>query len=425
MNDIKNDKNSKTDLMENLKQKSENPETPIRKTQMQLLQEALGIKPTDIKELEKNLFITRFIDYFSEETFDFIYKDRSIMQYRSEVEKHLKVLSDKSEENKLLIKSYEDKRIVEIIYRLKGRAEFTAISKGGIKTPIDKRVRLISATATLPIILVSMILLLMSFDSISSLNIIIIIPLLCLFCFIPTVLRRTLLVKWYKFKDENKNSFYLKNREDIKILKSFAGDVLNNLRTRLLEMKVPLQLIKFVLHSRDYDNLNLIQEQSVRGVPQYLFSFEYPPDMEPFPIPELLLQEQQRMVSGRKSSQEPEVNFIVLINVEGKNGVLTNFSPCLKVDLADKINNLLNNCDFAIAPNDFSQIIPNYKQLPIYCTCGEIAEFLNIHICNWKNQFKFYLFEAKECQCGEKMYVISLMDESDEIPQKLRKIFSN
>ena len=167
------------------------------------------------------------------------------------------------------------------------------------------------------------------------------------------------------FKEENKNSFYSENREEIMILKTFTGEVLNNIRSGLLDMKVPLQLIKFVLHSRDYENLNLINQRNVRGTSQYFFSFEYPEGMEPFPIPELLLQQYKQPPSEIKKKAKPEKNFIVLTELVGKNGVLTNFVPSLKSVLAEKIkenrknrhlNAALINCEKLI------QIAENIKK---------------------------------------------------------------
>ena len=44
---------------------------------------------------------------------------------------------------------------------------------------------------------------------------------------------------------------------------------------------------------------------------------------------------------------------------------------------------------------------------------------------NWKNKFKYYLFEGMKCDCGEKAYVISLMDEDSEVPEELKEIFQS
>ena len=110
--------------------------------------------------------------------------------------------------------------------------------------------------------------------------------------------------------------------------------------------------------------------------------------------------------------------------MKGSNGIIDYFVPTLKDAQAEKINKLLNECEFVKAPNDFTTIIPNYAEsLSIYCVCGEIAEIDNVQICNWKSQFKFYLFETKECKCEESVYALSLMDDSTEVPEEFKEIF--
>ncbi len=112
--------------------------------------------------------------------------------------------------------------------------------------------------------------------------------------------------------------------------------------------------------------------------------------------------------------------------MKGTDGIITNFVPTLKDNLADKINETLNNSEFVKASKTFEEIIPNYSELlPIYCVCGEVAEIKNIQICNWKDQFKFYLFEGKKCNCGDKIYALSLMDETTEVPDELKEIFGS
>ena len=112
--------------------------------------------------------------------------------------------------------------------------------------------------------------------------------------------------------------------------------------------------------------------------------------------------------------------------MKGKDGIIDYFVPALKDKFAEEINDMLNDSEFSKSPKSFKEIIPNYSDnMAIYCICGEIAEISNVQICNWKNQFKFYLFEGEPCNCGESVYAISLMDESNEIPDELKDIFLN
>ncbi|MBD3256414.1 MAG: hypothetical protein GF383_15055 [Candidatus Lokiarchaeota archaeon] len=419
MNETEKEKDSNIETSENQDSETEEKKKPEKKTQAQILQEALGLDPEDIAEVEKKLFVARFFDYFSEETLDFIYKDRTIEQYKNEINKFLESLKEGKEEEKLLIRSFEDKQLFEKVHKIKKSAEAYALEKGGVKQPVDKKLKKLSLLITLPLFLVLLILTFL-------IPIWFLIPILCLFCMAPQLVRGRILRGWLKFKEEHKNDFYSQNREDILVLKDYTGELLQNIRSRLLEMKVPLQLIKFVLHSRDYDNLNLINQRVVRGSAQYFFTFEYPEGMEPFPIPEELLQQQQPVIKEAEGSGKAEKNFIVLTEMKGKDGILENFIPTLKLKMAEQINDMLNECEFSESTKEFDEIIPNYPQeLVIYCLCGDVAEIDNVQVCSWKNQFKFYLFESTQCKCGEKIYVLSKMDESDEIPEELKVIFSS
>ncbi len=387
---------------------------PVKKTQGQMIQEALGIKAEDIQDIEDKLFISRFLDYFVEETLDFIHKDRSIEQYMKRLTDTVSKLEMGNEEDKLLKINFEDKKIFELVQKLKVRAEELAFSKG-IKTSVDKRLRKLSLIITAPLLVA-----IIGLMFIPDLDILFLFPLLCVFCMLPQLLRSSVLKKWMRFKEENKNEVYTQNREDIMVLKSFVNDILINIRTKLIELEVPLQLIKFGLYSRDYENLQLINQRMMRGISQFYFIFEYPEGMEPFPIPKSLQQYQQPLFPEKKY----EKNFIVLTEMKGKDGIVLTFVPSLKDKLAKQINQMLNDSEFSESPLNFKEIIPDYsKEMGIYCVCGELANITNVQICNWKNEFKYYLFQGEECKCGESIYAVSVMDEQAEIPEELKEIF--
>lgn len=408
-----NDKENVVETGTSKEEEPEEPKKPVKKTQAQILQEALGLEPEDIQGVEKKLFIARFLDYFSEETFDFIYKDKSMEMHKNEINKFLEnATTSKIEEDKLLEQSFNEKNIMNILLRLKSKAEEIALNKGGFKEPIDKRLRKLRLIITLPIFGVLLVLMFL-------IPIWFVFPLLCVFCIAPQLLQGQVLRKWYQFKEEHKTDFYTENREDIMVIKRFNNELLGNIRMRLLDMKVPLQIIKFILHSRDYDNLVLENQKVIKGTNQFLFHFEYPPGVEPFPIPEALLQPQQPAPESKL-----EKNFIILKEIQAENGIIDSFIPELKTTLSDKINKVLNESEFESSPRDFKQIVPNYSEkLAIYCLCGEIVDIINVQICNWKDRFKFYLFEGDECKCGEKIYALSKMDSKDVVPPELKDVF--
>ncbi|MHA1803110.1 MAG: hypothetical protein ACTSU4_01090 [Promethearchaeota archaeon] len=406
-------------------QKTEEKKKPVKKTQAQILQEALGLKPEDIQSIEHKLFIARFTDYFSEQPLDFIYKDKQLNSYKHELNERMNILEKRSEEDKLIKKSFEDKQIPSILDKLKQKAEELA-RNNGIKESFDKKMRKYSLLTTLPMFGV---LILLTFLQIGNFYFIIF-PLLCFFCLIPQIIRGRIMKQWFTFKEEHRNDFYMENREDIMILKGFTGDVLANLRSSLLEMKAPLQIFKFMLYSQDYENLKLITQKRMRGGGvQYYYHFEYPEGMEPFPIPEELKQAYQpraRPSAEKTSPQEPEKNFIILTEMKGKDGVISSFVPALKDNLAEKINNVLNDSEFQKISKKITEIIPAYsEEMAIYCKCGEIVEIEDIHESTWKDQFKFYLFEGAPCKCGEKIYALSKMDEKVEVPGELKDVFED
>ena len=149
------------------------------------------------------------------------------------------------------------------------------------------------------------------------------------------------------------------------------------------------------------------------GYLQYFVSFEYPEGVEPFPIPASLQQQYNKPIfSEKKKVEKAEKNFIVLTEMKGKDGVITSFVPSLKDNLADKINDMLSD-----------SIFTESADTGIYCICGEVANIDTINVCNWKKTFKFYLFEGRQCKCGDQIYAISLMDEDDTIPEELQDIF--
>lgn len=415
MNDTENDEIKKSASSENQEEKRKKPEKRARKSQGQMIQEALGLGPTDIQDVEKKLFIVRFLDYFSEETLDFIFKDNTINQYAKQITTHMDDFSTKGEEDILLKQSFESKRILETVHKLKGKAEEIASSKG-VKGSTDKRLRRLTLYLTAPMF--ALIIVSFFFTQITYF----ILPVLCVFCMLPQVVRGRVTKKWFEFKEQNKNQIYSEYREDIMILKGFTGETLDNVRARLIELKVPLQLIKFMLYSQDYENLRLLNQKNIRGTLQYFYSFEYPQGVEPFPIPQQLLQYQQPIIP--KKAEKLEKNFIVLSEMKGRDGVINYFVPTLKDKYAEKINEMLNNSKFSKAPNDFTTIMPNYSEnMVIYCVCGQVVEINNVQICNWKDQFKFYLFEGEQCNCEETVYALSLMDESAEVPEELKDIF--
>jgi hypothetical protein len=390
---------------------------PQKKTQRQMLQEALGLEPETIQKIEEKLFIARFIDYFSEELFDFIYRDKSLNNYKEQIREKLESFGHGTEEEKLLKRSFENKQILDIIEQLKTKTEELAAEKGWT-TSVDKKIRNLSLITTIPMLAFLIINTILQVSGLPFLQFTFLLPVLCVFCFVPTLIKNYYAKKWYTFKDEQKMNLFEKQRSDIMILKNFAGEVLENVRSNLINLEVPLELIKFILSSRDYETVEVIKRKAQRNVTQYLVNFKYPPDVEPFPIPASLSE------IAEKPPEGVEENFVVLENLNVENGQIREFIPTLKEKKATEINAMLNNCEFSEASDDIDTILPNYSpEMAIFCKCGEMVEIENVRVAKWKDQFEFYLFEGKTCECGEKIYALSLKEADQDVPRDLEGIF--
>ena len=422
MNETEKENSDNSEKVEEPEKKSRRIR-PTRRTQSQALQEALNIQPDDLKNIEGKLAIVKFLDYITEEPLDFAFKDRAIGQYTEKINERMDKFASTGEEDKLIKKGFEDKKILEAVERIKTSTEEVAISKGMNKS-VEKKFRNLNFIMTGALVGVFIVFIILQVTGLIT-DTSFMLPFLCVLCIIPQFLRSSVTKKWYRFKEENRTDVYTINREDILVIKSYVSEVLANVRSSLIELKVPLELIKFSLFHRDYMDFNIINQRPMKGLTEYFVSFEYPEGIEPFPIPAHLQQKyNQPVFAEKKRDEKPEKNFIVLTEMKGKDGIITSFLPSLKDNLADQINKMLTDSEFSEPDIKFSSIIPSYPaETAIYCVCGEIAKIETVHVCDWKNEFKFYLFVGKECSCGEQIYAISLMDEADVIPKELQDIF--
>jgi hypothetical protein len=423
MNEVEKEKNPETESTEEPKRRLRRSR-PVKKTQSQVLQETLGLNAEQVKTIEDKLSVVKFLDYISEEPLDFIFKDRAVFQYLKKIEEKIEVFDKGGEEERFLKKKFEEGKILEVITKLKNKTEGIALKKG-IKTSVDKRLKRLSLLITIPMLAIAVLFLVLPMTGL-DISTYFMLPILCVFCMAPQFVRGFVVKKWFRFKEESRNEIYTENRDNILIIKSFLGELLSNIRSGLIELNIPLDLIKFSLYNKDYENLNIINQRPLRGLVEYYVSFKYPEGMTPIPIPDQLREPSISPAIEEKEYSKPEQNFIVLGEMKGKNGVITDFIPSLKDKHAVKINKMLSDSQFEQPNLTFKEIIPNYSEnLGIYCICGDLAKIEVVNICNWKDQFRFYLFESESCKCGEQVYAISLMDENTEIPTELKDIFSS
>ncbi len=402
------------------KNESNNSKKPQKKPS---LFQSLGMTLEEQANIEGKLYIANYMDVFTEQTFNLIYKDKFLNKFQDKLKSLMEGFETTQEEDKLLKREYEEMRVPELLDRIKVNAEKIASEKG-YKKNIEQKYRTMNYILMIP--LIGLFIAFMIAQAFQVDIMMFTLPIVCLFCLGPSWYRGNLLKKWAAFREENKNELYQANRDDIIVLKKFNNSLLENTRANLLEKNIPLEIVKFQLFSSDYDCLKVEASNTMRGrsgEAVQVVSFEYPDGVDPIPIPQEVLGSLGTTVQPRERSEK---NFIVLSNVKIDNGMINEFVPTLKDYLSSDINRLLNECSFELVSENVKDIIPNYSpDNAIYCVCGELVEIRSVQMCNWKEQFNFYLFEGKECSCGEKVFALSVVDLKYDIPEEIKPIFSD
>ena len=197
MNEIEQEKSEPTGEVENTERRSRRSRPP-RRTQGQALQEALSISPEQLKDIEEKLSVIKFLDYFSEEPLDFAFKDRTVDQYVTKITEKIDKFEAGGEEDKLLKKGFEDKKILEAVNKIKEKTEELASSKG-VNRSVDKRLRRLNLLITAPLLGIAVLFFILPYFNI-PIDSFIMLPLICVFCMVPQFVRNAVVKKWLQFK---------------------------------------------------------------------------------------------------------------------------------------------------------------------------------------------------------------------------------
>ncbi|GAG78727.1 unnamed protein product, partial [marine sediment metagenome] len=209
MNENDNNNSQHSEGIEEPEKKSKRAR-PTKKTQSQALQEALGIKPEDLNGIEGKLSVIKFLDYFSQEPLDFAFKERNVDQYIKRITERVDNFDTTNEEDKLLKIGFEDKKILEAVQRIKTKTEEVTISKG-VNKSVEKKLRNVNLMITAPLLVVALLFFILPIYGI-PIDSYFMLPILCVFCMVPQFVRNSAAKKWYRFKEENRNEVYTKNR---------------------------------------------------------------------------------------------------------------------------------------------------------------------------------------------------------------------
>jgi len=380
--------------------------------------------------LEKELGLVKVLDYICNDPFDLCFQKNMLTTYDAQLTHPLLGESNTSEAldpgRERLKSLYHNLAIKDRIESLMEKAETLCISRG-IKEPVQKRLSkmsLITITGTMVLYFV-----LLSIEALQAYSTYILFPLMMVFCFLPQYLRTTIMKKWDAFKKEVKPPYFNENQLEIGEVKSFIQEVMNDARERMLTNRIPLQAVRFILFSKDYANIQVIETQNLRGTLNYIMQFQYEPGMEPFPMPgqpSELVDVQTTIAPPKKDEKDL---FIILKSAKfDDDGALVNYDLTFPPqELHSQIDLLLSQSDFQPVENPREIIFNFNSNNSIFCDCGDSVKFINMKYCTSKDpkyeNFEFYLAIGETGSCGKTPYVLFASPGVAKIPQILKDLF--
>jgi len=356
--------------------------------------------------LELELQFLKILDYVSVEPFVFAFQDKMVNQYTTTV------FDPVLQNNENLRTTYENLKVPETFGEIKKVAEDVAL-KHGVKESFSKRFNKISLTLMIAIFAVLIVVTLI--PAMADYSTYILFPALFVFCLLPQVLRSQMQKKWNAFVAESMPEFTEQAGSQIKVLQEFNQELIFDLRDNLLANHLPLQIIRFVLHSNEYQGLKLIEESPVQNQTQYLFEIAYPPGMEPIeamPLPQTVEPE---------SDDHDEFASFVIIEFEGESIKDYSFNY-LPRDSYDAVNEMLNETTFA-DDKQARDFMADLNSLDLACRCGAPLVITDCKLCKWEKniEFNFFFATSEKCNCGEITYV--LCADPKDVPEQLRDFF--
>ncbi len=380
--------------------------------------------------LEKELLVVRFLDWISEESFDFIFQKKIYDNYISTHTKDFldveKAHSEEKERVSKLKEEYDRLQIESAAFGIKERSEEVA-KRNKIRGPYLKRfnrINLIIMGALIGTIFIFYIPALRPYQMYSFL---LILPV----CFLPNLIKKQMKKKWNEFKYMHREELQAEIYDEISKIKIFIQILLDDAREYMLEEQFPLQVLEFPLMSNDYTSLNLIRENIQDEQVQYVFQFEYPEGMEPFDAPNTMRSGgvgTATAVSSMNLSEDDENDlFLIVKNPQyNEDGILdTNNLDIVELGYKPIAETLLENSEFDKLKEP-EKIIPDFDDFKgIPCTCGEpvsIGEIQKIRPRAHKD-FKFYMMIGEKCEkCSSNPFILVPLPDMT-IPEELADIF--
>lgn len=388
--------------------------------------------PIDInlqERIKTQLGTIRFLDKILTNPFTFCFEKAFFANYKNEFITKLFTHLQTQDPNNFLQKDYEEQKLDSYIDSVIDKAEQLAINKGFKESP-RKKIAKFTFPLTCGLLILYMTLQTYAPDVAGYLMI----PIFIGLCFLPQILRQKIESKWMNFVKENKDPLENENFEIFQAIRKYNQLVLNDLRELLLINKIPLQVFTFYMDSAQYENLIVKDSMNFRGNVQYVVQFEYPPGVEPFPLPPQLQTLQSQPTTSMQTEgtttapvQESIDIFHVLhaptYNAEGQ--LMEYTQKLVPFEHEDLVHDMLNNSSIKKI-KDAEKVIPFFKRNDkLECQCKEKL-ILNVLAYNQVNgtNFDYYFVESKKCPiCGANNYILFETASKEPKPEQYKKIF--
>lgn len=380
--------------------------------------------------LEKELLTVRFLDWISEESFDFIYQQKIYDNYiGTHTEQFLnleKVHPTEKERVSKLKAEFERLKVKEAAYAVKEHSEEVA-KRNNIKAPYLKRFNRINIIIMAALIGAIFVFQIPALRAYSMWSFLLILPV----CFLPNYIKKQMKKKWNEFKYLHREELQEEIFEEIHSIKTFIQILMDDARDYMLQEHFPLQVLEFPLMSSDYRNVELVKENIQEEQIQYVCRFEYPEGMEPFETPTTMKAGGVGVSTAVSNMELADDNandlFLIVKNPQYKKDGTLNTKKLELVELIYKpiVETLLENSDFDRI-EDIESIITDIEEVKEFqCSCGEptvIGEIQKVTPRSYK-EFSFYLMIGEKCEkCGSNPFILAPLPDMT-VPEELIDIF--
>ena len=212
-----------------------------------------------------------FYDYLFNRPFDMIFQDKSYMNYDVQIIEPLLSYSDSFK------KVHEEFKIDELLSKLR-EAGKTRANEGGFNASIQKQ----GKKYTLPLYIGSIagmgIVLVLSFLGILPAGVewYIMVPVMLAACIGPMLVNYLLQKKWLKFIEENMQAFLSEQVNEINKGIDFIQQIINDAHDLMIENELDGRRFRLMCFRKDYQNLNILEERSQRGINFFVAEFITP-----------------------------------------------------------------------------------------------------------------------------------------------------